>query len=146
MERPLFKVRFMVVISALITTLIACAPADGQLQVTDIWARPGLAGGNSAVYFVITNDTAGTDTLVSASSDVASAVEMHMTTMQDGNMQMMPQLEVPIQAGKTEFQPGGLHVMLIGLNQDLNPGDKFMLMLDFAAAGALPLEVTVSEP
>lgn len=143
----MFKVRLLVFFSALAAILVACAPAgSGQLQVSDIWARPGLAGGTSAVYFVITNETAGTDTLLSASSDVASAVELHMTSMQDGNMQMMHQQEVMVQAGKTEFQPGGLHVMLIGLNQDLNPGDTFSLTLDFATAGAIPLEVTVSEP
>jgi hypothetical protein len=69
-----------------------------------------------------------------------------MTSMQDGNMQMMHQQEVPLPTGKTEFKPGGLHVMLIGLNQDLNPGDMFSLTLDFVTAGVIPLEVTVSEP
>ena len=146
MKKSLFKVRFLVVFSALAAILAACVPADGQLQVSDTWARPGLAGGNSAVYFVITNETAGTDTLLSASSDVAGAVELHMTSMQDGNMQMMHQQEVPVPTGKTEFKPGGLHVMLIALNQDLNPGDTFSLTLDFAAAGDMQLEVTVSEP
>lgn len=142
----MFKVRYLVVFSVLIALLVACAPTGGQLQVSDVWARPGLAGGNSAIYFVITNDTGGTDSLLSASSDVAGAVELHMTTMQDGNMQMEQQQEVPVEAGKTEFQPGGLHVMLIGLNKDLNPGDTFSITLEFATAGALLLEVTVSEP
>jgi copper(I)-binding protein len=77
---------------------------------------------------------------------VAGAVELHMTMMNEGNMQMAPQQEVPVQAGKTEFKPGGLHVMLIGLKQDLNPGDTFSLTLDFATAGEMSLQVTVSEP
>ena len=142
----MFKFRFLVPYSVLLALLAACAPAGGQLQVSDVLARPGLAGGNSAVYFVITNDSGGRDSLLSASSDVAGAVELHMTTMQDGNMQMEQQQEVLVEAGKTEFQPGGLHVMLIGLNQDLNPGDTFSLMLEFATAGVMPLEVTVGEP
>jgi periplasmic copper chaperone A len=146
MDGRMFKTRFLVLYSLLSALLVACAPAGGQLQVSDVWARPGLAGGNSAVYFVITNDTGGTDSLRSASSDVAGAVELHMTTMEDGNMQMEQQQEVPVEAGKTEFQPGGLHVMLIGLNKDLNPGDTFSITLDFATAGVLPLDVTVIEP
>jgi copper(I)-binding protein len=146
MEEPLFKVRFLVAFSALAAILAACASANGQLQVADVWARPGLAGGNSAAYFVIENGTGSDDTLLSASSDVAGAVELHMTMMENGNMQMEPQQEVPVQAGNTEFEPGGLHVMLIGLNRDLNPGDTFSLTLDFAKAGTLPLQVTVSEP
>ena len=136
-----------VALLAFATILAACAPIGGQnLQVTGVWARPGLAGGNSAAYFVIENGTASDDTLLSASSDVAGAVELHMTSMQDGNMQMKHQQEVPVQTGKTEFEPGGLHVMLIDLKQDLNPGDTFSLTLEFATAGAMPLQVTVSEP
>ena len=142
----MLKVRF-VVSFLLATLLVACAPAGRpSLQVSNVWARPGLAGGNSAVYFIIENGTASNDSLLSAVSDVAGAVELHMTTMQDGNMQMVHQQEVPVQTGKTEFKPGGLHVMLIGLTQDLNPGDTFSLTLNFAATGEMPLEVTVSEP
>jgi copper(I)-binding protein len=36
--------------------------------------------------------------------------------------------------------------MLIGLKQDLDPGDTFSVTLDFATAGEMPLQVTVSEP
>jgi hypothetical protein len=140
------KVYIVVTFLVFASLLAACAPADGQLQVSETWARPGLSGGNSAAYFVVENRTASDDTLLSASSDVAGAVELHMTSMQDGNMQMMHQQEVPVPTGKTEFKPGGLHVMLIGLNQDLNPGDMFSLTLDFVTAGVIPLEVTVSEP
>jgi len=147
MVTSLFKALFLVGAFAVVLLLPACAPAaSGQLQVSDVWARPGLAGGNSAVYFVIENGTDSTDTLLSASSDIASAVELHMTSMEGDNMQMMPQEEVPVETGKTEFQPGGLHVMLVGLNQDLNPGDKFLLRLNFATAGEMILDVTVSEP
>lgn len=146
MEVFLLKVRFLVAFSLPAIIFTACSPTGDQMNVSDIWARPGLAGGNSAVYFVITNRTTATDSLISASSDVADAVELHMTSMQDGNMHMMQQQEVPIQVGETEFQPGGLHVMLIGLKKDLNPGDTFPLTLDFVSAGNMPLEVTVSEP
>ena len=147
METSLFKARILVSAFAVVLLLTACAPAGhGQLQVSDVWARPSLASGNSAVYFVIENRTDSDDTLLSASSDIASAVEMHMTSMEGDNMQMMPQEEVSIETGKTVFQPGGLHVMLVGLNQDLNPGDKFLLKLNFATAGELILDVTVNEP
>jgi copper(I)-binding protein len=146
MEEPLFQVRFLLVM-AFIALLIACAPAGGQgLQVSDAWARPGLAGGTSAAYFTIENGTGSDDSLLSASSDAAGAVELHMTMMQDGNMQMAPQQEVPVQTGNIKFEPGGLHVMLIGLKQDLKPGDTFKLTLNFATAGTIRLDVKVSEP
>lgn len=143
----MFKFRFFVLILMLALILAACGSENNQgLRVNDIWSRPALADGNGAVFFVIENNAAQPDTLLSASSDVADAVELHMTKMEDGNMQMMPQNEVPIPSGETNFEPGGLHVMLIGLKQDLKPGDTFTVMLDFAAAGEMPLDVTVREP
>jgi len=147
MENSVFKPRFFVLILMLAAGLVACSSTNDQiLRVNDIWARPALADGNSAVYFVIENGTAQADTLLSASSDVANAVELHMTKMEDSNMQMMPQSEVPVPSGETRFEPGSLHVMLIGLKQDLKPGDSFTVVLDFATAGEMPLEVTVREP
>jgi len=115
------------------------------LQVKDAWARPGLAGGNSGAFFVIDNPGAA-DTLLSASSDVANAVELHKTVMEDGVMQMIQQNSVPVPKGETAFAPGGLHVMLIGLNNDLPVGDSFDVTLNFEAAGEQTITVEVKEP
>jgi copper(I)-binding protein len=126
--------------------LVACgAGGSGELGVNDVWARPGLADGNSAVFFVIDNPGED-DFLLSASSDVAGAVELHKTIMEDGNMKMVQQMSVPVPTGETTFKPGDLHVMLIGLNDDLNPGDTFTLTLNFEMAGQKTLTVTVREP
>ena len=140
----MFKVRLVVVVLVVAVFLAACG-GEKSVQVSNIWARPGLAGGNSAVYFVIDNSTAGEDVLLSASSDVAQAVELHMSMMEGDAMQMKMQQYVPIPAGKTEFKPGGLHVMLIGLNSDLNIGDSFTVILNFETAGEQALTVMVKE-
>jgi copper(I)-binding protein len=135
--------RFLILFITLAAVLVACASPDNQeLQVTGVWARPGLAGGNSAIFFVI--DNSGTeDTLLSAVSDVAFAVELHKTSAQDGVMQMEHQMSVPVPTGKTEFKPGDLHVMLIGLKNDLKAGDSFEVTLNFKAVGRRTLAVTV---
>ena len=126
--------------------LAACgASGSGELGVNDVWARPGLADGNSAVFFVIDNPGAE-DFLLSASSDVAGAVELHKTVMEDGAMKMVQQMNVPVPTGETVFKPGDLHVMLIGLKNDLNPGDEFTLTLNFEKAGKKTLSVIVQEP
>ena len=142
----MFKVRLLVVFAALALVLAACgAGGSGELQVNDVWARPGLAEGNSAVYFVIDNPGAE-DFLLSVSSDVAGAVELHKTIMQDGTMQMVQQMNVPVPTGETVFMPGDLHVMLIGLKNDLKPGDTFTVTLNFETAGERTLDVVVREP
>jgi len=140
------KVRLSFFFTILAVVLAACAAAgSGELQVNDIWARPGLAGGNGAIFFVIDNPGAA-DLLLSASSDVAEAVELHKTVMQDGNMQMVQQMNVPVPTGETVFKPGDLHVMLIGLKNELKAGDTFSVTLNFEKTGEKTLSVTVREP
>ena len=129
-----------------IITLAGCSVKT--LQVQDAWARPANAGSNGAAYFIIHNPSKTEDVLLSASSDVAEAAELHMSSMNaDGIMMMEPQESVPVSAGENvEFKPGGLHVMLVNLYQDLGVGDTFELNLEFQNAGSLTLQVEVKEP
>ena len=139
------KVRLVFIFAILAVVLPACAAAgSGELQVNDIWARPGLAGGNGGVFFVIDNPGPA-DLLLSASSDVAEAVELHKTLMQGDNMQMVQQMNVPVPTGETIFKPGDLHVMLIGLKNDLKAGDTFSVTLNFQTAGERTLTVMVKD-
>ena len=123
----------------LATLLIsACGSSSAELTVQDAWARPASKG---------ENDPSSEDTLLSVTSDIASAVEVHMSMM-DGNgvMSMQMQEAVTVPSGKTlEFKPGGLHVMLIRLNQDLKIGDTISLTLIFEKTGSRTIEVTVKE-
>lgn len=131
-----------------------CASQGGQVattqpvQVENVWARPGITGGNSAVYFTIRNTTGQDETLLSAQAEVAAAVELHMSTMSaDGTMSMQPQESVPVPPnGEVNFEPAGLHVMLINLPEALSPGDQFPLTLTFQNAGEIEVQVTVNEP
>jgi copper(I)-binding protein len=127
--------------------LMTACSAQQELSVSEVWARPGIAEGNTGVFFIIDNPTGQADRLLLADSDVAQAVELHKTTMADGVMQMTPQEFVEVPAGEqVVFQPGDLHVMLINLLSQLDVGDSFELTLSFENAGEIPLEVTVREP
>lgn len=119
----------------------------GQLTVRDAWSRPTNAGGNGAVYFVIDNATNHDDELLSASTAVASAAEFHQSKMdENGVMSMRPQASVPVPAGQqVEFKPGELHLMLVGLKEDLAAGDRIQVTLQFKVAGKVVLEVPVRE-
>ena len=62
-------------------------------------------------------------------------------------MTMVQQENVPVAAGsQVTFEPGGLHVMLIGLTEDLKPGASFKVTLHFEKAGTITLDVPVREP
>ena len=141
--------KLKLIFAVLLTTLIvaACGGASGELTVKDAWARPASAGENGAAYFVIENGTAAGDTLLSVSSEIASATEVHMSMGDDnGVMSMQMQESIPVPAKDTvKFEPGGLHVMLIGLKQELKIGDEFELTLHFKNHADITLKVIVKE-
>ena len=130
-----------------IAPLTGCGQQNTGISAEDVWARPGLADGNSAVFFIIHNDGTGEEKLVSASSDVADAVELHKSTMVDGAMKMEMQDFILVQAGgEMVFKPGDYHVMLIGLKDDLSVGDEFEVTLGFESGEAITISVVVREP
>jgi copper(I)-binding protein len=117
------------------------------MSIRDAWARPASAGDNGAAYFVIENGTPSADTLLSVSSDIASATEVHLSMVMDGGVMSMKQESVSVPAkDKVEFKPGGLHVMFVGLTQDLKVGDTITLTLNFENAGNRIIEVPIREP
>jgi copper(I)-binding protein len=129
--------------------LSACSagnPSETAVAVEDPWARSAPAGMNSAVYFVVENQ-GPTDRLLSASTGVAEVVELHMSMMDDqGVMSMMEQEAVEIPSGEmVSFEPGGLHVMLIGLTRELSPGDTFPIVLQFEGAGQVEVVAEVMD-
>ena len=121
------------------------AAAAAGIEVIDAWARPtppGVAVG--AAYFRIINQ-GKTDRLVAVSSPIAKRAELHISKMEGGVMTMRPLEAVEVKKGSpVAFMPNGRHVMLMGLKQPLKPGDRVPLVLTFAHAGAVEVQVTVS--
>ena len=127
--------------------LSACTTLEtGGVEVRDGWARPAAQGGNGAIYFVVENDSAETQELIGVAADVAEAIEMHESRM-SGDVMEMHQLEsVSLEPGEeVVFEPGGLHIMLIGLKQDLKTGDNFQITLDFANYEDIQVTVSVQD-
>ena len=84
------------------------------------------------------------DALLSASADVATTVELHQTIKQDGKMVMRPLPRVDIPAGgRLEMKPGSYHIMLLGLKQDLKPGETVNVGLSFEKAGQMSVKAAV---
>ena len=132
-----------------VVLLAACQPAKistGVLDVENVWARPAADGDNGAVYFMIENGTEKEDALLSARSDIAAAVELHMSVTEGDHMSMHQQNVVTVPAGEAvTFTPGSLHVMLIGLTRELKTGDTFDITLEFENAGEKIVTVTVRD-
>ncbi len=122
------------------------APAEGfPLQIVGAWAREiGTPGGNTGVYLSIGNPSQNPDRLLVADTDVARATELH-THIMDGGMARMRQVpEIVIPPNEiVELAPGGLHVMLIGVESPLRSGDEIELTLTFEVAGTVTIVVPV---
>ncbi|EFO80738.1 protein of unknown function DUF461 [Oscillochloris trichoides DG-6] len=105
------------------------------------------SGGTSAAYMMITNSSSTPDVLLRAESAVADTVELHTMVMEGDVMKMAPVEKIDIPAnGAVELKKGGLHVMLIGLRQDLNEGDMVLITLTFQNAGTIQVEAPVRMP
>ena len=118
------------------------------MTANDVWARPGQTGGNTAAYMMLDNGTGSEAKLVSASTDIAMMVELHESSMDaEGVMKMQQQEFIPVpENGSTELKPGGLHVMIMNLKQDLSVGDTFALKLTFEDGTEINLDVPVQQP
>lgn len=141
-----------------------------SLQITDTWARTVNTGGmtensaasmnktpgvmdsqmgdaaakqTGAVYMNIAN-TGAADKLLKAETDVAGTVELHTVVKENGMMQMRPVTAIDVPAnGSVQLKPGSFHVMLIGVNQELKPGDKITVKLTFEKAGEREIQAEI---
>jgi periplasmic copper chaperone A len=140
--------KFLMFVLAGMLLLAACgAPMSDAVEAKDAWARTGMQGGTSAAYMMLSNGTPQDVALVGASSDAASAVEVHLSSIgADGVMKMEQQSSVSIPSKKMlELKPGSYHVMLIGLKQDLNVGDSITVTLHFDGYDDVTLTVPVQD-
>ncbi len=102
-----------------------------EIGVTDPYARavpPGQP--NSAVFMSLTNRSSKDRALVGAESSAAKVVELHTHVNEGGMMRMRRVERIDLPAGQSvALKPGGLHVMLIGLKQNMAAGDEVDLTL-----------------
>ena len=98
----------------------------------------------ASAYFTIKNNGDTDDALVAASAPVADMVSLHEVVTQGAESKMQPVDKIDVPAGgETQLKPGGLHVMLEELTQDLKEGDSYTLTLEFESGLTMDVEITV---
>lgn len=101
---------------------------------------------NTAAFMQLKNDSAEAISLVSASSSIAENVELHNHISEDGVMKMRQVELISISAsGNASLEPGGYHVMLIGLNKEIAAGDMVDLEVKFSDGSSQQLTVPVKK-
>lgn len=129
-----------------LSMLAAClltASAQAQVTVHDAWVRATVPQQTATGAFM-RFESASDLKLVAVSSPLTPAVEIHEMAMQNDVMRMRQVHMLDVPAGKiVELKPGGYHVMLLSLKQQVKVGETVSLKLEFENAGGKRQSVDV---
>jgi periplasmic copper chaperone A len=131
-----------------LTPAVAQADAASTMEITEAaWVRATPPNRTiTAGYLAIRNTGSESHRIVGAASPVAGRAELH-THVHDhatGMMQMRHLDAIELPAGETvRLAPGGLHIMLMDLDRDLQPGMNVPLTLELDDGSRLELEAPV---
>ena len=126
--------------------IFAISPAlASDVSVIDPYVRAVPPGQTvSAAFLQFENSSDKPRSLINATSDVSRVVELHSHVHENGMMKMrqVESIEIPAN-GKTVLQPGGLHIMLIGLHDALKIDQKVAITLEFKDGSKQAIEAPV---
>ena len=119
--------------------------AAGDIAVTGAYTRAMLPNAQAAGgYLTIANSGASSDTLTGATSQAAT-IEIHNMTMEGDVMKMAPVeggLDIPA-GGTVALAPMGYHLMFTQIGVPFKQGECVELVLHFAGAGDLPIQLNI---
>src|SRR3989344_6534807 len=118
---------------------------SNDIQIIDPWIQaPPPNARVLAAYLQLKNTGAKPQIETAVSSPVFDRAEIHQTVIQEDmtRMERRHELTIPPNATAT-LKPGGLHLMLIGPNKKLQPGDPVPITLTLKDGSALALTATV---
>ncbi len=112
--------------------LMGLNSVHAKIIVKDEWARVTPSGSGS-VYMTIENDGDQDDTLTSAISDEAEMTMIHQTVREENIAKMihvMGGIDLP-KGKRIKLEPGGYHLMLMGIEKNLTLNDRIRITLSF---------------
>ncbi|GAA2996479.1 copper chaperone PCu(A)C [Streptosporangium longisporum] len=116
----------------------AAAAAGATLTITDPWVKTAPKG-MSAAFGTLVNPTDTEVTVVSGASPLSPMIELHEVVESGGKMIMRPKeggFVIPPR-GTHRLQPGGDHIMLMGVTEAVKPGARIPFTLTLKGGGTL---------
>ena len=153
---PEYSRRVLRVAAALVLALSAgaCTSAAAPSASTGVapavsgaWVRPPQGMDRPAAGYLLITGGSTADALLSVSSPVAGSVEMHETTTDASGMTgMHPVSRIEVPAGAAvSLQPGGYHLMFMGVSGKIEVGGKVQIDLTFEKAGKISVQAEVKQ-
>lgn len=135
----------LLVLAATLAAPLHATAAGATVQVADPYVRAVPAGQDQTAAYMILRNTGKQDAaLVKAESPAARAVELHTVISEGGMMKMRPVPKMEVKAGgEARLQPGGFHIMLIGMKEPLKEGASVSLTLNFDDGSKLSVTTPV---
>ncbi len=137
--------------AASLLALIACnSPAEApagdaaDITVSDAFIYLPIAGRDMTMAGMTVSAPMGGVELVSAASDIAETVELHIVVNENGRsgMRRVENLPVPEDA-PLRLARGAPHIMMFGVRDGLVAGETHAMTLTFTGVGDDPLEIEV---
>ena len=122
------------------------ATRESALVLSHAWTYENAAMADSgAVYLTIENTGDEPDRLIGAAVDFAHGALFQAPVLgADGVLRTATIAAIEIAPGqKLTLQPGGIHIVLTGLQRQHAPGSHFDLDLTFEKAGTIEIDVEV---
>ena len=132
---------------ALLTALVSSTVFASGLTIKEPFAFATIPGAaNSAAFMTLTNQTDQAISLVAAESAVGERIELHNHINDNGVMRMRQVDSIDLPAGETvELKRGGLHVMLMQLNQTLDVGSTVDIDLIDTQGNRYPVNAQIKD-
>lgn len=134
-------------VALLLLCAAAAAAANAAVSVSNAWSRATSPATTVGVVYAELVATEADELIAIEASGVAERVEVHVSSNEGGTMKMRALTSVMLPAKqRVRFQPGGMHVMLIGLRKPLVAGATIPLTLKFRSAAVLRIEAKIIGP
>ncbi len=133
---------------AILPTLPALAMGGGHegVMVVDPFARETPPSAQVGGAYMTLMNHGKANRLTGASSDAANRVEIHNHDIDANGVMRMREVEGGLPIGENDsvtLQPGGLHIMLMGLKGPLKKGEMLDLTLEFEDGPAIDVSVPI---
>lgn len=125
--------------------IATAAPIADSIKVEDAYVRlvPSVSK-TTAAFMTLTNQSEMESALIRAEGDTAESIELHAHIHDQGVMRMRRIDEIKLPANSSvKLEPGGLHIMFIGLKAPLAADQMVKLTLVFSDESKKELELPV---
>lgn len=134
-------------VAAIALTLAACSSGTSgddasSLTITDTWAKAAPEG-MTAAFGTIANSADHDITITGATSDAATTVELHEVV--DDVMRPVEGGFIVPAGGSLTLEPGGYHLMFMGIPAPINAGDEVTVTLTLSDGSTLDLTAVAKD-